>query len=225
MPENAPIPAVHLAENSPAVKRSSATGRAYPLGEPDRPARAAGTTEELAKIVRYLDVEENARYARTPTSTFCNVYACDYCYLAGAYLPRVWWTAQALAGIAAGRAVPVKYGETVAELAANALHVWLRDFGASFGWSPAASLDELQAAANQGKVAVICAQRKLLNRPGHITVVVPESAPPLVAERGGTEIRLPLQSQAGARNFCFSCGRSKWWESAQFQAFGFWVHA
>jgi hypothetical protein len=34
-------------------------------------------------------VESSARYARTPTQTYCNVYVADYCYLAGVYLPRV----------------------------------------------------------------------------------------------------------------------------------------
>jgi hypothetical protein len=119
----------------------------------------------------------------------------------------------------------LKYGETVTELNANALYVWLRDFGPSFGWTSAASLDELQAAANLGRVGIICARRKLLNKPGHITAVVPESVPPQIAERTGTQIRLPLQSQAGRHNFCFSCEPGKWWEGAQFQTFGFWIHA
>jgi hypothetical protein len=220
-----PIPAVHLAENTSGSKRSLATGRAYPLGELDRPARTSAKPKELERIVRYLNVESNARYTRTPGSTFCNVYAHDYCYLAGVYLPRVWWTQPARREIAAGRTPPVKYGETVTELNANALHTWLRDFGTSFGWTPAASLDQLQTAANSGQVSLICAQRTQLSKPGHIAVVVPESVPPQVAERAGAAILLPLQSQAGARNFCFSCKPGKWWEGAQFQGFGFWIHA
>ncbi len=225
MPAIIPIPSVHLPENSSIAKRSLATGRAYPLAELGRPVRTAGTAEELARIVRYLNVELSARYTRTPVTTFCNIYACDYCYLAGVYLPRVWWTERALKQIAAGSAVPVKYAETVAELNANSLYSWLRDFGPAFGWIRATSPDQLQAAANAGQVSVICAQRKQLDKPGHITTVVPESDPSHVAERNGTQIRLPLQSQAGARNFCFSCVPGKWWEGAQFQAYGFWIHS
>ena len=221
----APIPIVHLTENSLTAKRSLATGRAYPLGELDRPARTAGTPDELTRIVRYLNVEVSARYTRTPVTTFCNIYACDYCYLAGVYLPRVWWMDRALVDIAAGHAVPVKYAETVAELNANSLYSWLRDFGPSFGWIRATSLDQLQEAANAGQVSLICGQRKQLDKPGHIAAVVPESVAPQVAERNGTQIRLPLQSQAGGHNFCFSCVPGRWWEGAQFQAFGFWIHS
>lgn len=220
-----PISSVHLAENFPGARRDSAAGRAYPLGETDRPSRNPGNSADLGPIVRYLDVEHSARYQPTPTSTFCNIYACDYCYLAGAYLPRVWWTDAALKRLRADETVEPKYGETVVELNANSLYAWLRDFGPSFGWRPRASVDELQAAANQGQVAVICARRKLLSDAGHIAVVVPESTPPLIAERDGAFIRLPLQSQAGRRNFCFSCGHGRWWEGAQFQAYGFWTHA
>jgi hypothetical protein len=195
------------------------------LGEANRPSRAAVTPAELDAIVRYLDVERSARYKREATQTFCNVYACDYCYLAGVYLPRVWWNAQALADIAKGRAVAAKYGVTVSELNANALYEWLRDFGTSFGWTQAASLDDLQSAANAGQISVICARRKPLNLSGHIAVVVPESAPPAVAETTEAGIRVPLQSQAGRINYCFSCVPGRWWESPKFGACGFWIHA
>jgi len=212
-----PLTSVSLAENSPGSKRSLASGRAYPLGEPDRPSRKVGTAEELLAIVRYLDVERSARYQRAGTQTYCNIYACDYCHLAGAYLPRVWWRDPA-------RDLPVKYGETVLELNANALHGWLDEFGDRFGWARAGSLDHLQAAANAGHEAVICARRKILKHPGHIAVVVPESAPH-VAERDGGGVHVPLQSQAGRSNVCFSCRPGRWWEGAQFQAYGFWIHA
>jgi hypothetical protein len=215
----ATIPAVHLAENVKGAQRALTTARAYPLGEPGRPTRSGG----LAAIVHYLNVESSPRYARTAHNTFCNIYACDYCYLAGAYLPRVWWTTGALAKLAAGTPVQPKYGETVIELNVNALHDWLGDFGPSFGWRRVETLDELQAAANAGNVALICAQRKQPDRSGHISVVVPESSDQ-AAERSSERVRLPLQSQAGARNVCFGCGLSKWWAGAQFRRFGFWVH-
>jgi hypothetical protein len=213
-------PAVHLAENVAASNRSTSVDRAYPLGEDNRPTRATGT----AAIVRYLDVEKSARYQPTNAQTFCNIYACDYCYLAGVYLPRVWWTSRALADIAAGLTVPVKYAETVAELNANALHTWLHEFGSSFGWIQTTSLDQLQTAANAGQVSVICAQRSESSKPGHIAVVVPESAPPEIAISNATGIRVPLQSQAGRSNYSFSCKPGRWWEGAQFRTFGFWIH-
>ncbi|MEI9811146.1 MAG: hypothetical protein WDO18_00070 [Acidobacteriota bacterium] len=45
-----------------------------------------------------------------------------------------------------------------------------------------------------------------------------------MAQRDGPHVRLPLQSQAGAKNFCFSCGKNEWWAEAQFDAYGFWLH-
>jgi hypothetical protein len=161
---------------------------------------------------------------RTPKATFCNIYACDYCYLSGVYLPRVWWTAAALVRIGAGEAVPVRYGETVLELNANGLYDWLKKFGAGFGWHQVDTEDAVQLAVNEGGVAVICARRKVASAPGHIAVVVAERVPQHAAERAGGVVKLPLQSQAGARNFCYGCGLSKWWAGAQFQAYGFFVH-
>jgi hypothetical protein len=215
------IPAVHLTENHPMSRRDMISGRALPLGEAGRPTREAGADA----IVRYLAVETSPRYRRTTKSTYCNIYACDYCYLSGVYLPRVWWTAVALDRLAQGDQVPVRYGETVAELNANSLYEWLKDWGPRFGWQQVETEEQVQRAVNEGAVGVICAQRKLLAASGHIAVVVPEQAPAHMAERENGLVRLPLQSQAGAHNFCYSCGLSKWWAGAQFRAFGFFVHA
>jgi hypothetical protein len=229
-PGSGRIAPVHLAEDSPSATRSVTTGRAFPIGEAGRPHRSSGPAaqriaEQIA-IVRYLDVERSTRYQPGGGSTFCNIYAYDYCYLNNVYLPRVWWTSRAIADLSAGVPVAVKYADTVNELNANALYDWLRDFGPSFGWTRVATLDEIQQAANQGGVGVICAQRVDLNRSGHITSVVPEDVPPLLAERSPAGIvKLPLQSQAGASNFCFSCGPGKWWAASKFRAFGFWTHA
>jgi hypothetical protein len=211
------IPEVHLKATG---RRDSTAGRANPLGERFQPSRAAG----LDAIIRYLNVELSARYARTAETTFCNVYAYDYCTLAGVYLPRVWWTEKALDRFTSGGDAPVKYGETVAEVNANGLYDWLHEFGPQFGWRSVESADELQQAANADKIAVICARRQERSKPGHIAVVVPESQPPFVAQREGAQVLLPLQSQAGAKNFCFSCGKSEWWTGAQFDAYGFWLH-
>jgi hypothetical protein len=227
VPPSTGIRPVHLAEHRQNVTRASTTGRAFPLGEPNAPRRVAtlpaARLQQLHAIVAWLDVERSARYERTPESTFCNIYAYDFCYLAGVYLPRVWWTGRALANLAAGRAVAPKYGDTVREVNVNALYEWLEDFGAEFGWHRTTELDDLQAAANAGGVGLICAQRKDLDRSGHVCVIVPER-PESTARRNEGRVHLPLQSQAGARNFCYSCGTARWWTGNQFRAFGFWVH-
>lgn len=86
---------VHMQENRPEITRNRDGGRAYPLGEPNQPIRqgitASEKAAELTKIIEWLAVEKNKRYKRKPSATYCNIYAYDYCYLAGVYLPRVWW--------------------------------------------------------------------------------------------------------------------------------------
>jgi hypothetical protein len=189
-----------------------------PPGQSDADRCAA-----LHSIIRSLDVEHSERY--TPTgSTFCNIYAYDVCFLAGVYLPRVWWMAKALLEISAGGNPGVVYGKTVRELNANALFDWLSEWGDEYGWQQCADLNTLQDAANHGAVGVICAQRNDLSRSGHITVVVPET-PGRTAVHTGQAVVQPLQSQAGARNKQYFA--NQWWVDlrTQFRAHGFWAHA
>ncbi|WP_188559691.1 hypothetical protein [Hymenobacter glacieicola] len=176
---------------------------------------------QLTRILEFLDVEHSVRYRPGKGLTYCNIYAHDYCHLAGAYLPRVWWRPTALAQLLAGTPVSAQYGTTVVELNANSLYNWLEECGSIFGWRRTFSTTELQAGANAGQVALICGQRTELNQPGHICAVVPE-LPRYPAARHGTEVTIPLQSQAGARNFRY--GGYAWWKGRQFARFGFWLH-
>ena len=121
--------------------------------------------------------------------------------------------------------VLVKYGDTVRELNANALHDWLEDYGPAFGWKRVGDREVLQAAANHGEVCVVVAQRKDLNRSGHIAAVVPEHDGLQAARNAGGEVRRPLESQAGAKNHRFTVKPSAWWKGVNFQSFGFWRHA
>jgi hypothetical protein len=219
------ISPVHLKENRADVKRNWDGRRAFPLGEPDRPTRKssdpAAKAAELTTIIRWLDVEKSLRYKRKTATTYCNIYTYDYCYLAGVYLPRVWWKASALVQLAAGEEVTPRYDETLTELNANSLYDWLDDFGEQFGWTRHFDLTKLQKAANAGEVVVICAQRKNLNYSGHICVIVPETQDHK-AEWGGDEVKKPLQSQAGAKNYRYST--RIWWTSTKYRKFGFWKH-
>jgi hypothetical protein len=218
----AAITGVHLGEK-PGAKPSSDGARAFAIGDATAPRRgSADRADSLAKIIEYLDVERGVRYQPTVTSTFCNIYAYDYCYLAGVYLPRVWWMDSALVKLARGESVEVRYAVTVHELNANSLFGWLEDFGSQLGWRRVFDLDAMQAHANAGGVGVICAQRKELNRSGHIVAVVPETATQPAARTGGRVVR-PLQSQAGRNNFRYTNGPSAWWQGAEFREFGFFV--
>lgn len=226
-PSHASLTAVHLAPNGAAI-RASTGGRAYPLAEAGQPTRdpalgAAAKRRALGKIVDWLDVEHSARYRRVAGgSTFCNIYAYDYCYLAGVYLPRVWWTPSAVAKLRAGQSVDVSYGNTVNELNANALFNWFRDFGDEFGWARSFDLTELQDAANDGRAVIIVGQNRVPNRSGHICAVVPETGTEK-AVRSGASIVKPLQSQAGATNHAYKAW--VWWTMTQIRDFAFYVNA
>lgn len=220
------LPEAHLTPEGP-IRRTGTGMRAYALKEQGQPGRQGPSPTDqalqLGKIISYLDVERSARYLPKSGQTFCNIYAHDYCHLAGVYLPRVWWRPKALLRITAGEAVPVAYGTTVAELNANSLYNWLEEFGTDFGWRRTLDLTELQNAANMGQVALICGQRTELNQPGHICPVVPETEKHRVTRRGGI-VTTPLQSQAGASNFRYG-GRTWWADSKRFARFGFWIHS
>jgi len=222
------ITAVHLAENRPNNTRDDPGRRAFPLGESGRPRRqgstAAARAASLAAIIDWLGVNTRARYRPGSGKTYCNIYAYDYCYLAGVYIPRVWWKRTAIHTLAQGGSVAPVYGATVTELNANALYNWFVEYGTHFGWQRTFSLTDLQNSANQGGVGIICAQRTDLERSGHITAVVPETGAHQ-AVRSAAGVTRPLQSQAGVNNFKYGMIPRTWWANAQFAHHGFWTHA
>lgn len=222
------VPAVHLRENNVASKRSATSGRAFSLGEPGRPVRrpgrdAAARCADLAAIGDWLGVATSARYRRD-TVTYCNVYAADCCYLADAYLPRVWWTDLALAAIHQGTVPAVAYGQTVREMRADDLHQWLLEYGAQFGWRRVFDATALQNAANDGGVGLICADRDVAGKPGHITVVVPEDTAHRARRDADGNVTQPLQTQAGGLNYRYGSAGTDWWLNRQFRSFVFFVH-
>ncbi len=226
----AAIAPAHMQQNRRDITRERDGGRAYPLGEAGRPGRSATTpvrrAAQLLAIADYLDSEAPAhrRYQPKSGTTYCNIYACDYCYLAGVYLPRVWWTDRALQRLHGGDEVAVSYGQTVRELNANSLHDWLEEHGTGHGWRREIDLTTLQAAANAGEVCLIVGKRSDLNRSGHIVAVAPEHAGFEARRSAAGEVLRPVESQAGTRNFRYAVGRSAWWLNARFQSFAFWRH-
>jgi hypothetical protein len=222
------IPPVQLASDNADATRSAVGGRAFPLGEPDRPgcrreANAAQKCHDLKGIADWLAVQTSARYRRSGV-TYCNVYAADYCYLAGAYLPRVWWMDRALASIIGGTVPPVAYGQTVREMRADDLHQWLIEYGEQFGWRRVFDATALQSAANAGGVGVICADRAAAGLPGHISIVIPEDAAHEAVRDADGHVTQPLQTQAGGKNFRYGSAGPQWWLGKQFQSFVFFVH-
>lgn len=216
---------VHLTSGEP-VRRASAQRRAFALDEDGQPSRRGDSPEvrarELVSIVKWLRVDKSARYLARGGATYCNVYAYDYCHLANAYLPRVWWSATAVNALLGGERVAAVYGETVYEQNANALHRWLGEFGPRFGWRRTLDLTALQEAANAGSVCLVSAQRTDPNLPGHICPVVPENGSFRAVRSAAGAVTVPLQSSAGATNFRF--GGKAWWTAAKFRSFAFHIH-
>lgn len=217
---------VHLMENKANVTRKVTTGRAYPLGEP-RPSRDPSSVEKacssIHSIIKWINVEQSARYAPNSTSTYCNIYAHDYCYLNGVFLPRVWWTSRALIELNLRNRVPIQYGQTVNELNANNLLRWLLEWGDDFGWRRVFDLNELQAEANLGHVCIISARNVNENSSGHICAVVPENDSHKATRNADGSVKIPLQSQAGRVNKNYF-NNSLWWLTRTFADFGYFVH-
>lgn len=226
----ASVPPVHLREDRADITRALDGGRAFPLGEPDRPKRdaddAEGRVRQILGIVDYLDSASplHERYRPRGSTTYCNIYAYDFCYLGGVYLPRVWWTDSAIVRMSRGETVPTRYGETVRELNANALHDWLEDHGPAFGWRREVDLTTLQAAANAGEVCLIIGKRKDLNRSGHVSMVVPEHGDFIARRVASGDVIRPVESQAGTNNFKCAVNNAAWWLNARFQSCAFWRH-
>ncbi|AHF00066.1 hypothetical protein THITH_08345 [Thioalkalivibrio paradoxus ARh 1] len=230
-PLSAPdLPAAHLAEGRADVTRAFHGHWAFPLGESERPSPPEGDVSArvsaIVSIVEWLAVdrtEQHRRWWKNPSTTYCNVYAHDLCYLAGCYLPRVWWNVSAILRLARGETVRPIYGQTVTEVRANSLFDWLNEHGSNFGWQRSFSLDEVQENANGGRLGLIVAQRHDLNRSGHISVVVPEHGNHSAARHAGS-VERPLQTQAGVTNRRWFNGPHAWWRGGQFREFGFWTH-
>lgn len=243
--EDTDIPIVVPAVNPPAggvvsvwmprkagtVTRRRDMANAHSLNEANQPGRVGGTAEqlrqELAAIGNWLAVDNPAHLRYQPRNglTFCNIYAHDFCLLANAYLPRVWWTSKALSKLEKGESVTPLIGDTIAEKRANDLFRWLRDFGPEFGWRQTGSPTKLQTEVNQGALGLIVARRKEDGRSGHIVVVVPETADEQARRSATGEVISPLQSQAGATNFRYGRGKTNWWNGEEFAESAFWLHS
>jgi hypothetical protein len=223
------VPAVTMPIRAGKVTRRTDLADARSLNEPGQPGRGGVTPRALAAgldaIIDYLDVEapRHKRYQPRDGLTFCNIYAHDYCHLAGAYLPRVWWSQRAVVDLAQGKTVKPVIADTLWEMRSNDLFRWLRVFGSSFGWRETATLTRLQRAANRGQVALIVARRTEEARSGHLVMVVPETKRQC-ALRERRKVVIPLQSQAGDVNFKRGTEVLDWWNDGRFAESAFWVH-
>jgi hypothetical protein len=131
----------------------------------------------------------------------------------------------AIEALALGQIVEPKMGKTITEQRANAIFAWLRDFGLRFGWRQTGTLTKLQMEVNQGAIGLIIARRTDNERPGHMTVIIPETGDAKAKRAENGDVIAPLQSQEGATNFRRGTGKLDWWKGAQFAESAFWLHA
>lgn len=225
------ITAVFMPSKPGTVTKRSGPPLAHSLNEKDQPGRKGETADvrraELDAIIEWLAVDDptHKRYQPGNGNTFCNLYAHDYCHLAGCYLPRVWWSAAAIEKLAQGKSVEPQLGKTIDEQRANDLFRWLRDFGLRFGWRQTGTLTKLQTEVDQGAIGLIVARRVAEGRSGHIVSVVPQTDDHRARRNTAGDVIAPLQSQAGSSNFRRGTGKLDWWKDPKFAEFAFWIHA
>ena len=225
------IIAVTMPRRPGTITMRTAPADAHSLNESDQPGRKGTTPDELraelAAIIQWLAVDKvvHKRYQPRNNSTFCNIYAHDYCHLAGAVLPRVWWTPGAIEKLTDGQSVEPQLNKTIDEQRANDLFRWLRDFGMRFGWRQASSLSELQLEVNQGAIGIIVARRNDDGRSGHIVAVVPETDEKRAVRNDNGDVITALQSQAGRSNFRYGARNRDWYKDARFADSAFWLHS
>ncbi|HEY5805707.1 MAG TPA: hypothetical protein VIT90_18680 [Lysobacter sp.] len=226
----ATLPQATMPRRRGQVTRRTGPAGAHSLNEDGQPRRRGADVDtlraELAAIIDWLGVDKatHGRYQPRDGLTFCNIYCHDFCHLAGAYLPRVWWSTPALLALQRGEAVEALIGDTLREMRANDLFRWLRDFGEMFGWRRTGTLTKLQLAANQGALALVVARRRDDGRSGHIVMVVPERDEHVARRDGAGEVTSPLQSQAGVTNFRYGNAQPGWWSRETFAENAFWIH-
>ena len=155
---------IHLHSKVP-VTRSQATQlqRQYALNEAEMP-KGDGTQMALRKILHYL--QEGDRY-RKPADNMTGLFLYDVAYLAGAYVPRVWYSDANLSE------------EKLRELDTNDLFDWFTDYSREFGWKPVADFVTAQEYASVGNLVVIIAQARNRYKNGVATIIVPMEGKPV----------------------------------------------
>ena len=163
--------------NLSVSNRAQLNGVKYTSYEGQRSAAALNT------VIDQYYVSTNSRYARCSDGrTWCNIYATDVTNGLNAIIPH--WVKSG--------GVPASSGASGAwEMNANATYNWLRDYGASYGWTKV-SAQEAQARANAGYPTV--AVWKNSSGSGHIAIVRPEGNGYTYSSSRG-----PVIAQAGAR--------------------------
>jgi hypothetical protein len=157
-----PLPQLRHPTGSPCSaggrKCWPANGKSLDIVDADLPCTSQRNPTAYRAVLRYLNVADSAnlRYARTPTSTFCNIFVHDATRLLGASIPH--WVRDERQRTSR----PIGWNE----INANATFDWLTRAGTAAGWLPidsalAAAVQRL--AASRGAGGVVAAAGRVLN--------------------------------------------------------------
>ena len=195
-----------------------------PITSQEAPRRSHLTThtklQGIHAIHEFLDVESSSRYQINNSITYCHTYVCDFIDLAGGYLPRVWWTKDAIKKLRDGENLELSDPNNVDVLGARGLYNWLYHWGSHYEWRQTFDADKAQLAANNGQLSLIAARRESDDAAGHICMIIPENNKRKAIRKNGRVI-IPAMSHAGIRNRSFFT--NKWWIAETFRFFGFWI--
>ena len=169
----------HLHSAYPVCRHHrSTTQRQYALREPEMP-KGNGTPRALHEIFNYL--QDSERYKHTfPEKDLSGLYLYDVAYLAGAYVPRIWYSN-----------VKLPSPLNIRILNNNDLYEWFTDHSANFGWEEISDIKLAQQYAGVGHLVTIAASPKNKRMSGRFTIVVPDlqmekpAAIPTQAKPGG----------------------------------------
>lgn len=169
---------VNSGANLSVSNKAKENGIKYASYEGQRSADALNT------VIDQYYVATNSRYARTSSATYCNIFSWDVTRALGAEIPH-WLKNNKPASSTTSGAY---------ELNVNATYNWLRDYGASYGWTKITA-KEAQARANAG-YPTIAIWKNPSGGSGHIAIVRPEGNGYSYSASKG-----PVIAQAGASNF------------------------
>lgn len=166
------------------------------------------SAEALNTVINQYDVANNARYRRTSTSTYCNIFAWDVMRAMGLEADFSHWLKDNKPATASTKGAH--------ELNANATYNWINSYGSKYGWTKITA-KQAQEYANAG-YPVIAIWKNTSGGPGHIAVVRPEGNGYVYSTAKG-----PVIAQAGGSNFAYG-NLSNGFGSAKMAKTQFWFH-
>lgn len=136
-------------------------------------ARLPKSLVKLRCVIDELDVEHAPRYQPTATATYCNIFVSDVLQ-AMELQPQHWCDING---------EPAEDGDPSAfEMNANRMARWFKLHGPRNGWEEAEQREAIDA-ASRGHVVVAVWDSKVVNKPGHVAIVLPEGT---IAQAGRT---------------------------------------